>query len=531
MNAAATWEDIQSVFPMPDNPRKNAEAVQPVADSIKRFGFGAPLVARKSDRVLIAGHTRLQAAQLLGLDKVPVRFVDLDPAEARALALADNKLGEIATWDDEQLREVIAGLESDGVDLAGIGWSDDELSALLEEPPAPEPEPDTSGDDNIPAEVEAITQAGDVVTIGRHTLHCVDCMELLRSLPDNSVDSICTDPPYGISFMGKGWDVAVPGDKWAAECLRVLKPGGHLIAFAATRTVHRLMVSLEDAGFELRDLIGWLQWQGFPKSHDASKAIDALHGAEREVLGHGPVKKTVSHCMSNSGQNKIGARKTFYGAPVSEDVKRWHGWGTALKPAHEPAVLARKPLEGTVAENLLKHGVGALNIDGCRIAYEDPAWPGPNGPTGLQPYTRTVQQRESQAANHKHVNYTDHDLGRWPANIYHCPKPSRSEREAGCDELEPRNPGFGSQSLKGISHTIQGPRLGNNHPTVKPQTLMRWLSRLITPPGGTLLEPFAGSGTTMVAAEREGFVCIAAEMEPAYCDIIRARLTHVVDGD
>ena len=145
MNAAATWEGIDTVFPMPDNPRKNAEAVQPVADSIKRFGFGAPLVARKSDRVLIAGHTRLQAAQLLGLDKVPVRFVDLDPAEARALALADNRLGEIAPWDDEALREVIAGLESDGVDLAGIGWSDSAIAELLK-PLSFEPDPSGGAD-------------------------------------------------------------------------------------------------------------------------------------------------------------------------------------------------------------------------------------------------------------------------------------------------------------------------------------------------------------------------------------------------
>ena len=196
MNAAATWEGIDTVFPMPDNPRKNTEAVQPVADSIKRFGFGAPLVARKSDRVLIAGHTRLQAAQLLGLDKVPVRFVDLDPAEARALALADNRLGEIAAWDDEQLREVIAGLDADGVDVSDLGWSDDELSALLEEPPAPEPDTDA---EPLAPPAQPVSKAGEVYQLGPHRLICGDCRdpEVVARLVDGArVNVAFTSPPY-----------------------------------------------------------------------------------------------------------------------------------------------------------------------------------------------------------------------------------------------------------------------------------------------------------------------------------------------
>jgi site-specific DNA-methyltransferase (adenine-specific) len=544
MKAAATWEDISSLTPWDKNPRHNAEAVEQVRKSIERFGFSSPIIARQQDRVIIAGHTRHQAALKMGLDKVPVRFLDLDPAQARALALADNRLGEVAEWDDGMLSEVLAELEAESVDLDGLGWSDEELAALLEAPgddSAPASEPDTSSDDTIPDETPAITQPGDVITIGRHTLHCTDCVGFLKTLDDNSIDAIVTDPPYGIGFMGKGWDSAVPGDVYAAECLRVLKPGGHIIAFAATRTIHRMTVNLEDAGFEIRDQISWLQWQGFPKSHNVSKGVDAKLGrsGDRAVVGRqkGAQAESTGRYGSWGNDDGSGVSEFDVTAPASPEAKQWSGWGTALKPAQEPAVLARKPLEGTVAENVLKWGVGAVNIDGCRYSYGDLSWPGPqDGENPPQPMTVSPRGLYQGLAGKtgKVFQCTPSDIGRWPANIFACPKPARSEREAGttpAGNAAVEHHGEGTKALNspraGAGRTAG--LLGNHHPTVKPVRLMRWLVRLVTPPGATVLETFGGSGTTLIAAEREGVTCIATELEPKYCDIIRARLTHAVE--
>lgn len=489
--SAAKWLSVESLAPWSENPRINDHAVSEVAASIKRFGFGAPIVARKADLMVIAGHTRLKAAKLLGLESVPVRLLDLDPVDSKLLALADNKLNERSEWNDDQLAKIMRDIDPDS--LAGLGWTDEELQAILEssllaEPEAPneeEPEPDFA----IPE--EPTTQPGDVIKLGRHTLHCGDCIEVMKGLDDNSIDAICTDPPYGIGFMGKDWDCAVPGDAFAEQALRVLKPGGHIIAFAATRTVHRLTAALEDAGFEIRDQIAWCQWQGFPKSLDVSKAIDKHFGAE------------------NSESN----------AQTTPEAIYWNGYGTALKPAYEPAVLARKPLDGTVANNVLKHETGGLNIDGCRIAYGDTAWPGPQegaGGWGEKSSAGFAWSADDGAPNLK--------PSRFPANLYHCPKPSRCEREAGCDELS-----------KTLASSPAGPggwkekKVQNHHPTVKPLKLMEWLARLILPPsGGFILEPFCGSGTTLAAVERisEEHKCIAIEMEPKYCDIIKARWEH-----
>ena len=201
-----------------------------------------------------------------------------------------------------------------------------------------------------------------------------DCIEAMRAMPENSIDAIVTDPPYGLGFMGKAWDALPPGKPWADECLRVLKPGGHLVAFGGTRTVHRLTCAIEDAGFEIRDMGVWCYWQGFPKSLDVSKAIDAAAGAEREVVGQGVSGRT---SIMGGLQGVSGEPGHTITAPATPAARTWQGYGTALKPAHEPWVLARKPLSGTVAANVLEWGTGALNIDGCRYAYGDPAWPGP----------------------------------------------------------------------------------------------------------------------------------------------------------
>ena len=465
-SAAAVYVAVDELTPWADNPRINAGAVEHVAESIKRFGFASPIIARSNGEV-IAGHTRLLAAKQLGLDVVPVRYLDLDPIDARLLALADNKVGEIATWDDDKLEQVLNELALENAQIDGLGWSDDELAEIMGDLPElddTEPEPAADALDEIPDTAPAITAAGDVVDLGQHQLTCGD------------------------------WDHAVPGAEFAEQAYRVLKPGGHIIAFAATRTVHRLTVALEDAGLEVRDQIGWLQWQGFPKSLDVSKALDKKAGAEREVIGTNP------NCPKGAGyqDSYVGGKATggaYITAPATPEAKQWAGWGTALKPATEPAILCRKPLAGTVADNVLEHGVGGINIDGCRMAYGDPAWPGPHGEWTANTHAGKWVA-EGRVSKPDPIERSSHDAGRWPANIYVCPKPPKSE--------------------KGDT---------NKHPTVKPVQLMRWLIRLVTPPGETVLEPFCGSGTTLIAAEAEGIRCVAFEREPTYCDIIRARYT------
>jgi site-specific DNA-methyltransferase (adenine-specific) len=372
-----------------------------------------------------------------------------------------------------------------------------------------------------------------------------DCREILKSLPDASVDSIVTDPPYELGFMGKSWDstgVAYDVKMWQ-ECLRVLKPGGHLLAFGGSRTYHRLACAIEDAGFDVRDQIMWVYGSGFPKSHNISKAIDKAAGAEREVIGQKlHARKGVASAEERTtiGAGAFGeARMGDITTPATDGAKQWDGWGTALKPAHEPIVLARKPLDGTVANNVLKHGVGGINIDGTRVYATDSFGGGAKGTSGFA------------------AGYTDEgwvagsSLGRFPANFIHdgsdevnellgdaarffyCAKASKAERNAGLDEFENKSAGEVTNRKEG-SAGLQNPRAGagrttgnkNFHPTVKPIALMRYLVRLVTPPNGLVLDPFAGSGSTLVAATIEKFDCIGIEMTDEYLPIIEARVAH-----
>lgn len=355
------------------------------------------------------------------------------------------------------------------------------------------------------------------------TLHHGECLQFLRTLPDNSVDACVTDPPYGLSFMGKKWDYDVPSvDVWS-ECLRVLKPGGHLLAFAGTRTQHRMAVRIEDAGFEIRDMIAWVYGSGFPKSHNGE----------------------------------------------------WGG--TALKPALEPITVARKPLAGTVAQNFSRHGTGALNIDGCRI----------DGLVTTNPLVRNAAGYQSQGlANQGETGSGQFSSGRWPANLIHdgsnevlqafpqtpgqqgavtgkepssktnavyrqfggrpatsprgdagsaarffyCAKASKRDRDEGLEAFEKSLPPSAIarvSQLQGneatcISNT-KNPR-ANTHPTVKPTALMRYLCRLVTPSGGVILDPFAGSGSTGKAAALEGFRFIGCERSEEYVAIANARI-------
>ena len=535
-----TYTPIEDLKEWENNPRHNDHAVAEVAKSIKRFGFASPIIARQEDNMVIAGHTRLAAARSLGLDTVPVRFVDLDPTEAQLLALADNKIGELADWDQDLLSEVLTDLKDE--DLSGLGFSDAELEELIEEAQF-EPldnviEEDLEDEDwdQIPAESVKIAKAGGVYQIGGQQVACGDCVEVMRSLPDNSVDSIVTDPPYGIGFMGKGWDHSVPSEEWARECLRVLKDGGHLICFAATRTVHRLAVAVEDAGFEIRDQLGWCYYSGFPKSMNISKQIDKMAGVE-------PVDIQPADLGFNDQWNNVN-NKHIMPPATTKEAQYWQGWGTALKPAYEPCVLARKPIaEKNVASQVLKTGTGAINIDACRFGYGDPCWIGDQNPV------RDPRRSDGSMASgtdrsvtlpaRDYVENFAHDLGRWPANLYQCPKPSRSEREEGLTDLESKA-GFEAVNRKEGSAGVDNPRAGagrtasevkNFHPTVKPVNLMRWLIRLVTPVNGLVLEPFLGSGTTGVASSLEGFRSIGIEREPDYADICLQRIKNAEDAD
>jgi DNA modification methylase len=471
-----------------------------------------------------------------------------------------------------------------------------------------------------------------------------DCVEAMAAMPAASVDAVVCDPPYGLGFMGKEWDTigdtgrgararseraaeVTPNgeghstsagpylaagvdslrsagapyqrwcEAWAREALRVLKPGGHLLAFGGTRTYHRLACAVEDAGFEVRDCLAWLYGSGFPKSLDVSKAIDKAAGAEREVVGDKLDRPGYHLSEPGKADGVLGnghglhvdpearARAAEITAPATPDAEQWQGWGTALKPAHEPIVLARKPLAGTVAGNVLAHGTGALNVDGCRIGSEE-------RPVMVRTDTIVGANAMSGESTGATGNGEMTNAGRWPANVVmdeqaaakldaqtgtltsgdgtvrrdsgsdrngnqgaaygaesrpsgtpmvtygdsggasrflYVAKASSAERNAGLDGFEAveRGSNFGMDGARphtAPDYTYQAKGARNTHPTVKPIELMRWLVRLVTPPGGVALDPFTGSGTTGIACMLEGLRFVGIEREPEYAAIARARI-------
>ena len=492
------------------------------------------------------------------------------------------------------------------------------------------------------------------------TLYHGDCLEVLATLPDASVDAVVTDPPYELLFMSRSWDgsgIAYSVPMWA-HCLRVLKPGGHLLAFGGTRTYHRMACAIEDAGLEIRDSIHWTYGSGFPKSLDVSKAIDkrkdwalverlsdeikraradaglslsevgqatleatsGIYGkwyhrgghmffetgrslpsrpeweclrhvlpiapefvavydeAEREVLGETATNRNVGGWAEQSGTGMFqpGERSIQITAPATDAARQWDGWGTALKPSHEPIVVARKPLSGTVAATVLEHGTGAINVDACRVGTGE-VWQG--DPDASSTANGFGPGDSDGWASNWSKRSGSHTLGRWPANtiLTHAPD---CDPDGGCGagcpcaEMDAQSgvlsPGGypaadGIKSSPGANGTMGGgwsgtartdrittdtggasrffptfyytakassaerPRGDVSHPTVKPLDLMRWLVRLVTPPGGTVLEPFAGSGTTAEACVVEGFRCIAIEREADYLPLIVARLTKPIE--
>ena len=372
-------------------------------------------------------------------------------------------------------------------------------------------------------------------------LHHGDCLAVLRELPDASVDAVVTDPPYGLSntdpshvaetitrwvsgdreylpggsgFMGKAWDAFVPPVAVWDECLRVLKPGGHLLAFAGSRTFDLMALGIRLAGFDVRDSVAWLYGSGFPKSLDVSKAIDKAAGAEREVVGQ--ARGAGNGSVVGLGSGRSMASEYEVTAPATPEAERWQGWGTALKPAFEPIVVARRPLVGTVAANVLAHGTGALNIGACRVAATDKA----KFPAGVVSDTENVYGNGAGRYSNRPRGEDSNPAGRWPANVV--------LDESQATELDQQ------ADASRFFYVAKAPKSerpvvdGTAHPTVKPLALMRWLVRLVTPPGGVVLEPFAGSGTTVEAALLEGFDVVAVEREADYLPLIRARMTRVL---
>lgn len=427
------------------------------------------------------------------------------------------------------------------------------------------------------------------------TLHLGDCLDVLAGMEPASVDAVVTDPPYGLEFMGREWDSFKPSgarlrtradartnpaegasvvttpesytagqpfqawcQQWASECLRVLKPGGHLLAFGGTRTWHRLACGIEDAGLEVRDSIHWIYGSGFPKSLDVGKAIDKAAGAQREVIGSSPdsYERAASSWQAEDGRphGMVGRAEgpRLITAPATADAARWDGWGTALKPAHELVIVARKPLAGTVAGNVLAHGTGALNIDACRLssaANDD----------GKNPHTRGgFGHGDATVYGDGAGSDFKPGAGRWPPNVLLGPEAAAElDRQSGVTASQRSMRGDLHGEVYGGGHGPPGPSTmrghadsggasrffpvfryqakasaferprgddGTAHPTVKPVDLMAWLARLVTPPGGLVLDPFAGSGTTAEACIVEGFRCVLIERDPAYAGLIQARL-------
>jgi len=481
------------------------------------------------------------------------------------------------------------------------------------------------------------------------SLHTGDCLEVMRGMDADSVDAIVTDPPYGLSFMGKKWDYDVPSVEIWAECLRVLRPGGHLLAFAGTRTQHRMSVRIEDAGFEIRDMIAWVYGSGFPKSMDATEAMKRWMAGDRAGDRAGVYKVTgfLKAARDRAGWNNrridalfgtngmAGHWTSLASQPAVPSVRQWevlkselgfgdevddlvaalasterpedwgqgasdqsifldtlhsggefgpsHGWGTALKPALEPITVARKPLVGTVAQNVMQHGTGALNIDGCRVSLNgdykckangrpsqtglgdnyDPTlanvadtlgrWPanlihdGSDEVVGLFPQTvaspRGVITQGGKAGGGFNVGSSDgtrsgkfqgHGDSGSAARFFYCAKASKRDREDGLDGVAHGKAGVGDERPSGGSNERMNkgavaPR-GNTHPTVKPTDLMRYLCRLVTPPNGVVLDPFAGSGSTGRGAVLEGFRFVGIEREAEYAEIARRRIAKVA-GD
>jgi len=398
-------------------------------------------------------------------------------------------------------------------------------------------------------------------------------IDTLKTYPDNHFDSIVTDPPYGIEFLGKDWDSNTGAVETWQECFRVLKPGGYLLAFSAARTYHHLATNIEGVGFEIRDQLMWLYASGFPKAQDIGKAIQRRQGVEKSKPSKG--MNAYPEDVKNGGNRGVNPGnitaedypdKKDEIIPTSPEAKQWSGWKTALKPAHEPIVMARKPFKGSAIDNVLTHGVGALNIDATRVGAEEM-------PIGAHEQTRSLFDSNKKSA------FADETVqGRFPSNVlgevegyqkfFYCPKVSRKERHCGFEEKEipalfgdvkgayvdgermavkhQEYQGNSKKKADPLAHIPTNPNgmlqdryesgmqvgmyqdtkqnAGNNHPTVKPVELMKYLVKLVTPPGGKVLDPFCGSGSTGMAAVELDYDFTGCELDEDYVNIAETRI-------
>lgn len=626
---------IASLVADPENARIHDEVnINAIMGSLKTFGLQKPIVVSDAG-VVIAGNGTLAAARALGWTEIDAVVTDLSGDEARAFALADNRTAELAKWDELILGKTLSDLMDNGFDLPSIGFDAAFLPEVstpahvdvsdvmpegdepMQEADPPDAMPDPAEGDAEVSELDEIPEVADHEPKPSDRISFGDCLEVLKTMREASVDSVVTDPPAGISFMGKEWDDDKGGrDQWVSwltdvmkECHRVLKPGGHALVWAIPRTSHWTATALENAGFEIRDCVTHLFGSGFPKSMDISKAIDAtiLHGSshsraikkaidDRDVVGRkmyadgtggGGKGVPTPGCSPEQLQHLLDAGETkgpdgkdiklalqryaerdarAITAPATDAAKQWQGFGTALKPAAEFWWLVRKPLsEKTVAANVLKHGTGGLNIDGCRIGTEERTYTprltaNPNlnddgwAKVGTKADAITVQ-------------------GRFPANLVlshngDCDDAcsdgcavAELDRQSGFSKSPTKvtrgassNPAyakFGPVASQIAQGKYNGPYevplgygdsggasrffyiakaskrdkgAGNIHPTVKPYRLMSYLIRLITPPRGIVLDPFMGSGSTGVAALRDGFDFRGIEKERAYYNIAWQRI-------
>jgi DNA modification methylase len=617
-------------------------------ESFQRFGFKAFPSVDEATKTMVAGHGRCLALKQMRDEGYPppkgievdgsdwivpvVRGMSFDSERERdAYIVADNKLTERGGWNMDLLQDFLGPIAASEAGFRGLGFADEELATLGFSSSLSEggdgllsggegAGADRFDDANLPAsdgettdepkKYEHKVRPPAQMTNDDWTVHLGKSEEILRSLPDNSIDAIVTDPPAGISFMGREWDSDKGGrDAWVewlrsimAECFRVLKPGGHVLSWALPRTSHWTAYAIENAGFEIRDRVSHLFGSGFPKSLDVSKAIDKKLGVERTNI-----IRTEKRMNEPSGLQKVdgGERvpvERVIAAPESDHAKRADGYGTALKPALEDWWLARKPLDGTVAENFMRWGTGALNIEGCRIGDEERFNPsassiyslgekpmsdaGGTDAIGRWPSHLVLQHASGCEAtgtveDSRIVNVGERigdgsrtlefGMGKMSTTtttttttVYRCvegcpvraldeqkegasrffyvAKPSKAETEAGLDDLPEQTAGELTGGRKEGSDGLKSPRAGagrgggrkNIHPTKKPIELMRYLVRMIAPPprdgiAPIVLDPFAGSGTTGLAALVEGCRFVGIELLPAHRDIACARLSSIIE--
>lgn len=484
-----------------------------IADSLATFGQRKPIVVRREGMVVVAGNGTLAAARRLGWAEIAAVVLDDDEMTAARYAIADNRTAELATWDDEGLARTLSALrEDDALDAVGFGSEDlDELLYALRISANDDPTP--------PSGEELRNQRGIEAPSGTWKVLVGDVSDILPTFDAESFDAVFSDPPYGLSFMGKAWDHGVPSAKVWTHVLACLRPGAHLMTFGGSRTFHLLTVAIEDAGAEIRDVLCWLYGSGFPKSHDVSKALDDGTGHVVSVVE----RMNEASGIDDAGRSQRTPVRRVVRAPKTPEAQRFDGYGTALKPAWEPCVLARKPLLGTIADNVVEHGTGALNIAGARIGDEE---------------------------------WGNHPPGRWPANAM-LDGEAAAMLDAQSGEVGGGNGqarltfGLGGQGvLHGGGHgamvdtyadsggasrffyvakASRSQARANHHPTVKPIDLCRWLATLLLPPPldrpRRILVPFSGSGSEMIGCLLAGWdEVVGVELSEDYADIARTRL-------